>query len=225
MNEIVKVEQEKIGGAVVQTVNARDLHEFLESGKDFSSWIKERIKKYGFIEGEDFTTCSPIQGSKKHGGNNIVEYHISIDMAKELSMVENNEQGRKARRYFIDCEKKLRTSGPSKALKRESADARKGLAATWSDRGATAPHHFINLTYAEYKALGYDKPRSVSKKDMTTQELARLMALEVFESVKLQRLPDVVGYHALKDSIESTGAILEAALEKAVIEHEMKIGA
>lgn len=60
---------------------------------------------------------------------------------------------------------------------------------------------------------------------MNPDELAQLMALEVFESIKLQRLPDVVGYHALKDSISATGAILEAALEKAVLEHEHKIGA
>ena len=223
MVEIVKVDEEKIGGATVKTVNARELHAFLESKQDFSTWIKSRIEKYGFDEGSDYICLH-----KKMEANNatMIEYHLTFDMAKELSMVENNEKGRTARRYFIDCEKKLKTiAKASKELQGKSKEARKGIAAVWSERGATAPKHFINLTFAEYKALGYEKPRSVSKKDMSAEELARLMALEVFESIKLQRLPDVVGYHALKDSISATGAILEAALEKAVIEHEMKIGA
>ena len=222
MNEIVKVTVEKVGGTSVKTVNARDLHEYLESRSDFSTWIKGRIDKYCFEEGSDYICLH-----KKMEANNatMIEYHITFDMAKELSMVENNEKGRMARRYFIECEKKLSQGRPTKALQDKSKEARKGIAAVWSERGASAPKHFINLTFAEYKALGYEKPRSVSKKDMRPDELARLMALEVFESIKLQRLPDVVGYHALKDSISATGAILEAALEQAVIEHERKIGA
>lgn len=222
MNEIVKVTSEKINGESVKTVNARDLYEFLGGSQQFADWIKNRIEKYGFEDGSDY-----VRLHKKMKANNatMIEYHITFDMAKELSMVENNEKGRMARRYFIECEKKLSQSRPSKALQNKSKEARKGIAAVWSERGASAPKHFINLTFAEYKALGYEKPRSVSKKDMNPGELARLMALEVFESIKLQRLPDVVGYHALKDSISATGAILEAALEKAVLEHEHKIGA
>lgn len=68
-------------------MNARELHEFLEVGKDFSGWIKGRIEKYGFKENVDFVTCSPKQASESHGGQNKIDYHISIDMAKQLSMV------------------------------------------------------------------------------------------------------------------------------------------
>jgi len=73
------------------TVNARELHTFLGVGRDFNTWVKSRIEKYNFVEGADFTTdvYSPDLGSKGRGGHNIVDYHISIDMAKELSMVEN----------------------------------------------------------------------------------------------------------------------------------------
>lgn len=96
--------QQNIAGQRVNTVNARELHAFLSVGRDFSSWIKDRIEEYGFIHGVDYVTYSPKRGSKNHGGHNIKEYAISLDMAKELSMVERNEQGRLARRYFIDCE-------------------------------------------------------------------------------------------------------------------------
>ena len=98
--ELLKIINE--GG--IQTVNARNLHLFLKVGKDFSSWMKDRIEKYGFIEGEDFSP-NLVKSPK---GRPTIEYHISLDMAKELSMVQNNERGREARRHFIKIEKHLR---------------------------------------------------------------------------------------------------------------------
>lgn len=84
-------------------VSARDLHEFLESKQEFTNWIKNRIKQYGFVENEDFTIDKFIMRKTwKH------DYIISIDMAKELSMVEQNAKGREARKYFIECEKQLK---------------------------------------------------------------------------------------------------------------------
>lgn len=83
------------------TVNARDLHNFLESKQEFSNWIKGRISQYDFIEDQDFITNDKIINRSK-----MKDYHISIDMAKELSMVERNEKGKQARRYFIECEKR-----------------------------------------------------------------------------------------------------------------------
>lgn len=85
--------------------DARTLHSFLEVGKRFASWIQERIEEYGFIENQDFSSFSQ-NGEKPKGGRPSTEYHLSLDMAKELSMVERNEKGREARRYFIDCERR-----------------------------------------------------------------------------------------------------------------------
>lgn len=66
MNDLIKVE---VHGDGVQTCNARDLHAFLEVGRDFTSWIKARIEKYQFVDGEDFTTStdlrSPNRGNSK----------------------------------------------------------------------------------------------------------------------------------------------------------------
>jgi len=82
-------------------VDARELHTFLESKRDFSHWIKFKIKKYGFVENQDYVTLA-----KKDGRQVLIEYGLTLDMAKELAMVENNENGRKVRNYFIECEKK-----------------------------------------------------------------------------------------------------------------------
>lgn len=86
-----------------RAVNARDLHVFLESKRDFSTWIKDRIKSYDFVEGIDFQSFTEIV-EREVGATTRIEYALSISMAKELSMIENNERGKQARKYFIACE-------------------------------------------------------------------------------------------------------------------------
>lgn len=112
MNELIPVIVEKVGDQTIQTVNLRDLHEALGVGRDFSTWAKERIAKFDFTEGQDFVITqdliSPVSGSSKARNRETVEYHASLDMAKELAMVENNEKGRAVRRYFIAVEKQFK---------------------------------------------------------------------------------------------------------------------
>ncbi|EOT2829413.1 antA/AntB antirepressor family protein [Escherichia coli] len=93
--------------------NARDLHAFLEVGKDFSTWIRIRISEYEFTENQDFILLPKTGEQRKgRGGHNRKDYHLTLDTAKELAMVERNEKGRQIRRYFIECEKKLRNMQP-----------------------------------------------------------------------------------------------------------------
>ena len=103
MEEIIKIE-EKDGR---KAVNARELHQFLENKRQFADWIKQRVEQYGFIENKDFEVFHKFVNNS-NGGRPTVEYALSIEMAKELSMVENNEKGRIARKYFIACEEKLK---------------------------------------------------------------------------------------------------------------------
>lgn len=95
-----------------QFCNARDLHRSLKVGRDFSNWIKGRIEEYGFVRGIDFEVFdSPIpanQKGRRGGDRRSIGYQITLDMAKELAMIENNEVGRQVRRYFIQCENTLR---------------------------------------------------------------------------------------------------------------------
>lgn len=90
-----------------QLVDARELHTALNNKRQFSDWIKQRIEQYGFVENVDFATYSQIC-EKPQGGRPTREYALTLDTAKEIAMVENNEQGRKIRRYFIEVEKKAR---------------------------------------------------------------------------------------------------------------------
>lgn len=102
-----------------QLCNARDLHASLQVGRDFSNWIKGRVEEYSFVEGVDFVILqnlsSPKSGSSKARRQTMTDYHLTLDMAKELAMVENNDVGRLVRRYFIKCEAELRADLRDKA--------------------------------------------------------------------------------------------------------------
>lgn len=84
-------------------VDARDLHEQLGIETRFNDWIERRLLRWGFVEGQDFYSFL-----SKTSGRPSKEYALTLDMAKELAMVENNEMGMKIRRYFIEVEKRYR---------------------------------------------------------------------------------------------------------------------
>jgi len=116
-DNLIPVFTTDIGGVTQSAVNARELHGFLGSKQDFSSWIKRRLTEYGFVEQVDYQAITKFSdGYKKdkngrvidqHGKVVPIEYHLTLDTAKELAMVEKNEKGQQARRYFINCEKQL----------------------------------------------------------------------------------------------------------------------
>lgn len=103
MRQIISIGKSDFAGCPKQTVNARELHAFLDSKQDFSTWIKARIAEYSFIENQDFVLFHNFMEK----GRPRIEYFITLDMAKELSMVERTAKGKQARQYFIDCEKQL----------------------------------------------------------------------------------------------------------------------
>lgn len=108
---LVPVFEAEIDSIVQPVVNARELHKFLKVQRDFSTWIKGRIQEYGFIKNVDYIVVqnltSPKRGTSKSRQRVLIDYYLSLDMAKELSMVEKTDKGREVRRYFIKCEKVL----------------------------------------------------------------------------------------------------------------------
>lgn len=104
MNELLKINYE----AEQPTVSARDLHEALEVKSNFTTWFN-RMCEYGFREKIDFKTCFPKMESESHGGQNMIDHEISIDMAKQICMIQRSEKGKQYRQYFIDLEKAWNT--------------------------------------------------------------------------------------------------------------------
>lgn len=109
MTHLIPLQPMQINGDTVETVNARALHTFLENGDHFTTWMKDRISQYGFVEGTDFTTYSE-NTEKPRNGRPAIEYALTLDMAKELAMVERNEKGKEARAYFLDCERRAKSN-------------------------------------------------------------------------------------------------------------------
>lgn len=102
-SNLIPVFNGSIQNTQIQLCNARELHSFVESKQDYSNWIRNRINDYGFIQDEDY-----IIVTERTSGRPRKEYHITLDMGKELAMVERNEKGRQIRKYFILCERKAK---------------------------------------------------------------------------------------------------------------------
>ena len=106
MTNIIKVTKNEIGNAELNSVNAKEIHDYLQVKTRFDMWIGRAISKYDFKENIDFCT---ILGESS-GGRKATEYIVTMDMAKELAMLENNPKGKETRKYFIACEKKLNSN-------------------------------------------------------------------------------------------------------------------
>lgn len=115
----LSIQSHEINSRECDTVDAKELHLFLEVGRDFSNWIKARIKQYKFIEDLDYLRTNAKTGVRSNVKE--INYFITLDMAKELAMVERNDKGREARRYFIECEHKLR-SNQAPAIEHDTSD-------------------------------------------------------------------------------------------------------
>ena len=130
MSELIPIQDN--GG--VQAVMGRDLHAFLEVGAEYRHWFP-RMLAYGFEERKDYTVkIDRVQdslGREREAMNHV----ISLDMAKEISMIQRTDKGKQARQYFIECEKKAKAQQPAipqtyaEALEAAAAQARRAEAA------------------------------------------------------------------------------------------------
>lgn len=103
-----------------QLVSGRELYEFLEVATPYTQWF-ERMVEYGFTENVDFIGLSQ-KSEKPQGGRPTIDHVMTIDMAKEISMIQRTEKGKQARQYFIQVEKEYR-----KELKKTLSDPREQL--------------------------------------------------------------------------------------------------
>ena len=116
MTNIIKVTKNEIGNAELNSVNARDIHNYLQVNSKFADWIKRAISKYDFKENIDYTVLKNEKKLNDGVCRPFTDYIVTMDMAKELAMLENNPKGKETRKYFINCEKELQKSSPYAAL-------------------------------------------------------------------------------------------------------------
>lgn len=101
MNDIIKVNYD----SGKPLVSGRELHGALGIDSNYTTWFK-RMCEYGFNEGKDYSTCFPnLESENQHGGQNKTDHELTLDMAKELCMIQRSEIGKRFREYFIGIEK------------------------------------------------------------------------------------------------------------------------
>ena len=165
-----------------QGINARDVHRLLKVGRDYSNWIKARIKQAGFIENQDFlivqnstiglpkwasknSDCflhdKPGEQKETRGGHNRSDYIVSLDMAKHLCLMEKNEIGRAVRQHFIDAERQLKQVAPT-VYKNTLAKTQARLAAIDHNREMTdAIKATLQRTNKAPKAFYYSREQEM----------------------------------------------------------------
>lgn len=111
-NSLIPIANSQFADEVRPCVDAYILHKWLENDEPFTTWIKQHIRTYRLVENEDFILISIRDDIEKKLNKKQKDkgYLLTLDVAKELSMMENSERGRIARRYFIDFERNLRQS-------------------------------------------------------------------------------------------------------------------
>lgn len=171
-----------INGALQEVYDARTLHGELQSKKQFSDWIKNRLQD--FAENVDFVSFT-LNSEKPLGGRPSTEYLLTIDTAKHLSMMEQTEIGKKVRLAFIEAEKELR-------LKKQTPQV------------PQLPQNYIEaleyLVRAEKDKLALEN--TVKEKEQVIQEKDERLetARQVFKKVA-----DKSGCHSFRDCATSLG--------------------
>lgn len=120
----------------IQAVMGRDLYNFLEVKEQYADWMK-RMVGYGFTEGTDYVSQKPEAGANRGfiPGGNRVDHIVTLDMAKEISMIQRTERGKQARQYFLECERKAKQKS-TPALPQTYAEALRELATTYEQKTA-----------------------------------------------------------------------------------------
>ncbi|WP_417287138.1 antA/AntB antirepressor family protein [Corynebacterium variabile] len=159
-----------------QAVAGRALHEFLKVSEKYTDWFK-RMEDYGFIEGQDFVRDS----GRSTGGRPRQDHVLTLDMAKELSMIQRTDRGRQARLYFIECEKQAKA--PAAALTEEEV-----------------VHQALQITYRKVQELeakaAEDAPKVAYHDDFVcTEDLLRFATVASTLGITEKRLRELLAEH------------------------------
>ena len=183
----------------ITLVNARDLHAALDVKTKFATWILRRIEDFGFVKDEDFIIIDPLPKNGKPlttglsgwlGGESKIDYHLTLDMAKELAMVERSEIGRQVRRYFIQIESEHRDAIPAWAtVQLSEAQAQLQAAQTLALRGNGFLQRVVRYTQA----------------GLSQNEMAKLADCSATKVERAQRLLRAAGLLSLSPNPSPAG--------------------
>lgn len=202
MNQLIKVETKTIGDEEVNAVDARELHNFLNIKEHFNEWIKRYLTEYEFVNNSDFcrSTCVAENGRK------METFFLSLDMAKELSMLSKTVKGKEARKYFIQCEKMLREQDTVKSI----------------DLPEIANHLESSIKIAGL--LGLDKNQSIHSANTMVRRISGFDCMREFGVTAIEYKPNIQ-YHTpsiLGDMAGISAAKMNRILEEKGLQYETR---
>lgn len=185
MDELIKITYQN----EMPAVSARDLHEFLEVETHFKDWFP-RMCEYGFTEGQDFNLLKNERVQMEGGrmvSRAVKDAILSIDMAKEICMIQRNEKGKQARQYFLDLERAW--NSPEKVMARALKIADRKIQSLEAEREANRP----KVLFADSVAA--------SKNSILIGELAKLLSQNGVR----------IGQNRLFEKLRSNGYLIRRA--------------
>ena len=219
---IVPVISGQIGGRETNIVSGASLHKALAVETRMTDWIKRRINEYGFKEGTDYIIVETLRSSNLSSSKSRQQishdYLTTLNMAKELAMVERTEQGRAIRKYFIQCEEALQLTAPAIAAKyRRQLKARitaannfkpmcEALEAARAEQGKqTQQRHYSNesnmiarIVLSGMTAKQWAQLNNITGEPRDSMNTAQLEHLSYLESTNITLIDMGMDYHARK---------------------------
>lgn len=164
------------------SVNARDLHAFLEVSTQYNKWFT-RMVEYGFVENQDYLTV--VKNVHRADGTVMpqtqADHIITLDMAKELAMIQRTDKGKQARQYFIECEKKFREQ-QQQAFKLPNFEDPVEAAHAWIEQYEERKRLALEYSQTKPKAEVYDNV--IADREMTLDKFMRKFAHINLNTVK-----------------------------------------
>lgn len=181
MNELLKVnyDNERI------TLSARELHEFLGVSTRYNDWIK-RMVEYGFNENTDYQAITQKRVTAQGNETSFIDHEITLDMAKEIAMIQRSDKGKEVRQYFLELER--RWNSPEAVMNRALEYSRKQVKALMEENKELKP-----------KALFADAV-SASDESILIGQLAKLIRQNGYE----------IGQNRLFEWVRESGYLIKS---------------
>lgn len=194
----------------IECVSARELYEKLEIKSRFNDWFN-RMREYGFVENEDYKAITQKKVTAQGNESEYTDYAVSVDMAKQICMLQRNEKGMQYRRYLLDVERRFKEKQTAeyKQIRDKSKAVRNLFAEPLNNHGIKENYEYINITRNMKKPFGI----TAKKKDMTKSELTKITASEFLAEAMLD---DEYGYSEVNPVCVEACNVVKNALQKRI---------
>lgn len=154
MENQISVIERPIGGRKVLSISARDLHTFLESRADFTTWMKRQIERVRLVEGRDYLLHSFVE-QLPSGAKSKIDYFVSLEAGKRVAMMSGSDRGFQVREYFLECERQREGLVPAVSATLADPVALRGLLLGYTQRVVTleAENHSLRPKAAFHDAV------------------------------------------------------------------------